>query len=149
MAENTDNGCNPQFSVAIREPLIPVGAPTPILFPQIANVLHQDIKISDHTSVANAFGAVAGDVVLQETSTIKVAENGAFLCSWRGGSDRCSDLVSALQTSEDALTTLLRKSAKENEVPFVTPDFSAKTHEAETKDGVLFLGVTLSAEMRG
>lgn len=137
------------FSAAVAYPLIPVGAPTPVLFPQMNRVLGQAIRTSEYTGVANAFGAVAGDVLVQETATVRVTEEGALLCSWRGENARAANLDEALNICEAGLTERIREGAEANDIPFREPAFSVRPHEAETKDGKIFLGLTLHAELRG
>jgi N-methylhydantoinase A/oxoprolinase/acetone carboxylase beta subunit len=149
LADASNRDSEVSFEVALRSPLIPVGAPAPVLFPQLANVLRQDIRISEYAAVTNAFGAIAGDVVLQETAAVRVTENGAFLCSWRGENERAPDLAHALKICEQGLRTRLCESAEANAVPYSEPVFHVVAHQAATKEGKLFLGVTLTAELRG
>ncbi len=148
---NTDKSPVPAavFAATVNYPLIPVGAPTPALFPQMTDVLRQEIKTSEYTGVANAFGAIAGDILVQETATVRVTEDGALLCSWRGENARAANLNEALDICETGLTKRIREDAADNDIPFKTPVFIAHPHEAETKDGKIFLGVTLNAELRG
>lgn len=137
------------FGVNIKHPLIPVGAPAAALFPEIGRVLGQDIRLSEYAGVANAFGAIAGDVVLRETASVRVTEDGGLLCSWRGGNATATDMSSALEQSEKALTELIREAAAANGVAYEPPHFTAQSHEAQTRDGTVFLGVTMHAELRG
>jgi hypothetical protein len=149
MAATHDTPPAVKLKVSIDYPLIPVGAPTPVLFPQLQPALGQTIDISEHASVANALGAIAGDVLLQETAAVRIAEGGAFLCSWRDGSQRSSDLNAALQACEENLIRRLRANATANQIPYSAPAFSAQTHDAQTRDGRIFLGLTLTAKLQG
>ncbi|MCF7854145.1 MAG: DUF1638 domain-containing protein [Candidatus Pacebacteria bacterium] len=138
-----------RLTAKLDAPIIPVGAPTPALFPQLEAVLGQSIKTSPYTGVANAFGAIAGDVLLQETARIRVTEDGALLCTWRGENTRAASLQEALEVCEEGLISRIKENAAANRIPYAPPRISAIPHEAETKDGKLFLGVTLTAELRG
>jgi hypothetical protein len=149
MAEDTAARPPVRINVTIDYPLIPVGAPTPVLFPQLQNALGQKIEISEYASVANALGAIAGDVMLQETAAIRIGEGGAFLCSWRDGNHRTSTLTTALETCEKNLVRRIRQNADANQIPYSPPAFAVQTHDAQTRDGRVLLGLTLAAKLRG
>ncbi|OPZ09775.1 MAG: Acetophenone carboxylase gamma subunit [candidate division BRC1 bacterium ADurb.BinA292] len=138
-----------RLSLGIDYPLLPVGAPVAVMFPQLQSVMKQPVQISEYAGVANAFGAIAGDVVLQETAVVRVTESGGFLCSWRGGVRQASSLTSALEICDAELRERMRESAAANDIPYAEPVFTAAAQEASMRDGKLFLGVTLKAELRG
>jgi len=138
-----------RFRAELDFPVIAVGAPTPVLFPQLADALDQDILISEYAAVANALGAVAGDVLLQQSATVRVMDDGALLCSWRGGTTRCPGIREALTECEQALRRIMAHDAEANAIPAREPHFSAVEHQGETRDGPVLLGVTLTAELRG
>ncbi|MCK5805697.1 MAG: DUF1638 domain-containing protein [Lentisphaeria bacterium] len=137
------------FTMRLPFPLIGVGAPAGALFPCLAEIFGQEILVSEHSPVANAIGAIAGDVLLREQAVIRLPDSGAFLCSWRGGTHRAATLEEALETCESALEKLLRKEAAANEIPYTAPRFNAVNQQARCRDGTLFLGLTLHAELRG
>jgi N-methylhydantoinase A/oxoprolinase/acetone carboxylase beta subunit len=147
--EGVDRDSGPRFHVDIGMPVIPVGAPTPALFPQLETVLGQKVLVSEYAGVANALGAIAGDVMLQEIAEIRVTEEGAFLCSWRGGTARMAGLEKALAACLDAVRELVEREAAANSVPFSEPCIRAQEHVAQTMEGDIFLGLTLVAELRG
>lgn len=136
------------FSVDLSDPVLPVGAPTPALFPQLEANLNTEILISQHAAVANAFGAIAANIVLRRTAWIRLTEDGAVICSWPGGNSRAANLNDATDICEENLRQLLKKQCRENKIPFSEPDFSLSTQEAESTDGNVFLGATITAEIR-
>jgi hypothetical protein len=130
-------------------PLVGVGAPTPTLFPQLGEVCGCEVLVSEYSGVANAVGAIAGDVMLRETAKIRMPDDGSFVCSWRGGSQRATRLDEALAICERALCGCLGEQAEANEIAYTEPAFSAAPSQAETREGSLLLGVTLVGELRG
>jgi hypothetical protein len=130
-------------------PLVGVGAPTPTLFPQLGEVCGCEVLVSEYSGVANAVGAIAGDVMLRETAKIRMPDDGSFVCSWRGGSQRATSLDEALAICERALCGCLGEQAEANEIAYTEPAFSAAPSQAETREGSLLLGVTLVGELRG
>lgn len=137
------------INLGLGMPLVGVGAPAPILFPQLSKVFGCEILVSEYSGVANAVGAIAGDVMLRETATIRMPDDGTFVCSWRGGSRRANNLDEALAACEKALCQCLREQAKANDIAYTEPAFSAAPSQAETREGSLLLGVTLVGELRG
>lgn len=73
-----------RFSLALDRPLIGLGASAPVYYPAIAQELSAPAVIPDHADVANAIGAVAGQI--RETVTVFVTspEEGMFLLNGSG-----------------------------------------------------------------
>lgn len=141
------NGSGLSFDLGM--PLIPVGAPAHVLFPPLADAVGRDILVSEHAGVANALGAICGQVILRETATIRITGEGAFHCSWRGGAERSSSLEEALEQSEQAITQSLQDAAVANRVPFSRPMFQVVPLEARTPLGTILISVTLTGELHG
>jgi predicted RNase H-like HicB family nuclease len=142
-----DRTCGMTFRLA--HPLVGVGAPVAALFPALQPYIHQDVVISEYAGVANAVGAIAGDVLLRHVAAIRARDDGALVCSWRGSNYRANSLEDALGTCEKALATLLEADAEANAIPPSTPQFSVVRHQADTRDGPVFLGLTLLGEIKG
>ena len=143
-----DKNSKVSFNISLADPVIPVGAPTPALFPQLGDVLDTDIMLSSHAGVANALGAVAADVVLRETARVRVTGDGALICSWQDGTANAVDLEMALDICEQNICRRLRDACQANNVKFSEPAFSPQVHEGTSKDGKIFMGLTLTGEIR-
>jgi N-methylhydantoinase A/oxoprolinase/acetone carboxylase beta subunit len=50
----------------LRPPIIGIGAPAGIFLPSVAEALHTELILPDHHEVANAVGAIAGSVMVEE-----------------------------------------------------------------------------------
>jgi len=137
------------FKVHLDVPLIGVGAPAPALFPPLNMTFNQRILLSPYAGVANAIGAIAGDVLVQESAEVRVTGEGVLLCSWRGGNARPAGLEEALSLCEKHLQRLMKESALANGIPYSPPVFLAIPHEGDTRDGKIFLGITMIARLRG
>ena len=57
--------------LTLRHPVVAVGAPVRAYLPRVARQLNTELIIPDHAGVANAVGAVAGGVVLQQRVLIR------------------------------------------------------------------------------
>ncbi|MFW6413697.1 MAG: DUF1638 domain-containing protein, partial [Verrucomicrobiota bacterium] len=140
LAEDRQSSPRAAFTVSLSDPILPVGAPTPALFPQLKDKLNTDVMISQYASVANAFGAVAAEVVLRQTARIRITEDGALLCSWADGKKRAGSLSDAVTICEQKLMDRLQEQCREHETSFSQPAFSLQVHEADAQDGKVLLG---------
>jgi N-methylhydantoinase A/oxoprolinase/acetone carboxylase beta subunit len=52
--------------IRLRQPIIGIGAPAGIFLPAVAEALHTDLLLPEHHQVANAVGAIAGSVMVEE-----------------------------------------------------------------------------------
>jgi hypothetical protein len=48
------------------KPIIGIGAPAGIFLPEVARILHTELILPEHHQVANAVGAIAGSVMVEE-----------------------------------------------------------------------------------
>jgi N-methylhydantoinase A/oxoprolinase/acetone carboxylase beta subunit len=55
-----------ETSFRLREPIIGIGAPARIFLPPVAQALHTGLILPDNHEVANAVGAIAGSVMVEE-----------------------------------------------------------------------------------
>jgi N-methylhydantoinase A/oxoprolinase/acetone carboxylase beta subunit len=55
-----------ETSIRLRQPIIGIGAPAGIFLPAVAQALHTDLILPEFHEVANAVGAVAGSVMVEE-----------------------------------------------------------------------------------
>ena len=67
-----------ETSIRLRQPIIGIGAPAGIVLPAVAEALHTELVLPQHHEVANAVGAVAGSVMVEEELLIypKVSRDG-------------------------------------------------------------------------
>ena len=56
--------------IALKIPIIGIGAPAKIFLPRVAEILHTELIVPDHFQVANAIGAVAGSVMVEEEAWV-------------------------------------------------------------------------------
>jgi N-methylhydantoinase A/oxoprolinase/acetone carboxylase beta subunit len=55
-----------ETSIRLRQPIIGIGAPAGIFLPAVAEALQTDLILPEHHQVANAVGAIAGSVMVEE-----------------------------------------------------------------------------------
>lgn len=139
-----------RFSLALDRPLVGLGASAPIYYPEIAAELSAASVIPDHADVANAIGAVAGQV--RETVTVFVTcpEEGVFLLNGSGETLRFASEEEALDTAREraiavACAAAARSGLKE---PLVETDEQADAAEIEGKRKLVEARVRATASGR-
>jgi N-methylhydantoinase A/oxoprolinase/acetone carboxylase beta subunit len=67
-----------ETSIRLRPPVIGIGAPAGIFLPAVAEALHTELILPEHHGVANAVGAIAGSVMVEEELLIypKLSKDG-------------------------------------------------------------------------
>jgi N-methylhydantoinase A/oxoprolinase/acetone carboxylase beta subunit len=55
-----------ETTIGLRQPIIGIGAPADVFLPAVARALHTDLILPEHHGVANAVGAIAGSVMVEE-----------------------------------------------------------------------------------
>jgi N-methylhydantoinase A/oxoprolinase/acetone carboxylase beta subunit len=55
-----------ETSIRLHPPIIGIGAPAGIFLPAVAEALHTELILPEHFQVANAVGAIAGSVMVEE-----------------------------------------------------------------------------------
>jgi N-methylhydantoinase A/oxoprolinase/acetone carboxylase beta subunit len=76
--------------IALKIPIIGIGAPAKIFLPRVAEFLHTELVVPDHFQVANAVGAVAGCVMVQEEAWIIPQTRGMHIVGYfvQSGAER-------------------------------------------------------------
>jgi N-methylhydantoinase A/oxoprolinase/acetone carboxylase beta subunit len=77
-------------TVALKIPIIGIGAPAKIFLPRVAEMLHTKLIVPDHFQVANAVGAVASCVMVQEEAWIYTQTRGMNIVGYyvQSGNER-------------------------------------------------------------
>jgi N-methylhydantoinase A/oxoprolinase/acetone carboxylase beta subunit len=125
------------FSLALDRPLIGLGASAPVYYPDIADMLGARSFIPDDAGVANAVGAVVGQVRASITVFVTTPEEGIFIVNGAGPSGRFLDEALAFASARDRAETAALQSARANGAadPVVTirEEIDAPTIEGSRK----------------
>ncbi|KGF67981.1 hydantoinase [Hoeflea sp. BAL378] len=100
-----------RFSVGLDRPLVALGASAPVHYPAIAAMLDVDSYVPVHAGVANAVGAVVGQV--RETATVFVTEpdEGRYAVNGCGQSHMVKDRDEAFERARTICVTEARAAA--------------------------------------
>ncbi len=83
-------------TLALRRPVVAIGAPVPTYFPIVAQRLHTRLCIPEHAGIANAVGAVVGGVMQTARAIIRPIEGEGYRV-------HLPDAVRTLPTLEEAV----------------------------------------------
>ncbi|MCJ8519776.1 N-methylhydantoinase A/oxoprolinase/acetone carboxylase beta subunit [Pseudorhizobium tarimense] len=101
-----------RFSIALDRPLIGLGASAPIYYPGVAQMLGAEAVIPVHADVANAVGAVVGQVRSVVTVVVTAPGEGRYVVSGMGEPWAVEDEAEALALArERARKAALEKAA--------------------------------------
>ena len=148
--EPLDPGSLFHLRFAADYPVIGVGAPAPIFFPDAAARLGVDLLLPEHANVANAFGAVMGSVVQRAQVTVTQPRHGHFVVHSDREPLHHSDLKDALADARRLAVekaTGLAQAAGAADIE-VHVD-SADNHVRHDIDGELFLESRVRATATG
>jgi N-methylhydantoinase A/oxoprolinase/acetone carboxylase beta subunit len=97
-----------RFALALDRPLIGLGASAHVYYPAIASMLGAESVIPPDAGVANAIGAVAGEISQTVLVTVTSPEEGIYIVSGGGPTER--------MTGEDKTFKLARQRARETAI---------------------------------
>ncbi len=93
-----------QFTARLAVPVIGLGASAPAYYGAVGAHLGCEMILPEHAGVANAIGAVVGQVSQRATGTLTSPSEGRFAAHLPGGIEVFADRDAALAALQDALT---------------------------------------------
>ncbi|MGI9365848.1 MAG: hydantoinase/oxoprolinase N-terminal domain-containing protein [Rhizobiaceae bacterium] len=136
------------LTFSLDRPLIGLGASAHVYHPQAAKLLDADVHVPDHADVANAIGAVVGQIMMKAEIVVSQPADGRFQMS---GSDHTfADEATALEAADSlarARAGVLANEAGAGEIEIsVTHEF--KRANIESRDMLIEARVIASATGR-
>lgn len=102
------------FSLSLDRPLVGLGASAPVYYPAIADMLGAESSIPPEAGVANAVGAVVGQVRASVTVFVTAPEEGIFIVNGAGPSSRFLDQEQSFAFARDRAQAAALASARSN-----------------------------------
>ena len=130
-------------------PLIGLGASAASYYPAVGARLHCEVILHEHSGVANAIGAVVGQVTMRRAGTITSPSEGCFRVHLEGGPDDFASSQDAMEMLEGVLRAQAMDAAKAAGAVdiHVTAERDIKSASAEARD--VFLEATITVEASG
>ncbi len=133
-------------ALALRHPLVAIGAPVAAYMPQVAESLHTDVVIPDHAEVANAVGAVAGGIIQRRRVLINPLDEAHVRLHLEDGVHDFRRLEQAVGHARAVMLPLVEALAREAGAEEIVTQMTREDHVARVAgalDGEIFLGTEL------
>jgi N-methylhydantoinase A/oxoprolinase/acetone carboxylase beta subunit len=139
-----------QVNVALRRPIIGIGAPIPYFLPQAGELLGTSVIIPPNAEVANAIGAITSSVFIHKQVRISTFEIDRYVIAGLAGAPSFDSLEEAAQFARGQLDRMVREMALEagtdaTDVEFITDEQKAVASSGES----VFLSCTIIARLSG
>jgi len=130
--------------------LVAVGAPAATYYPAVADRLHARLTVPDYAEVANAIGAVMGNVIQKAEIAITQPTQGGFRVHTREGPRDFHDLDQAVSFAEETAAELARALARYAGASQVETVLSRRENRVDDAvDGAVFFDATVRAVASG
>ncbi len=137
------------LSVGLAVPVIGLGASAPAYYPAVGRRLGARMILPEHAGVANAIGAVVGQVSQRATGLVTAQGEGIFTAHLPSGPERFDDREAALSALEAALVTEATARALAAGAADTVVTLTRAVRGAEIEGRSMFLEATLTATASG
>ena len=152
MVDNWLNGGTDDYRVhvALRYPIIGIGAPIHLYLPDAAQLLETQAVIPLHADVANAIGAITARVLIHRQVEIEPTETGHYRVSGLPNAPTFAGFEEAHRHAVDQLLPLVRRQAKEAGTSSTRVEVLVHDRVAPSGyGGQIFIGRILTARLSG
>lgn len=140
-------------TIALRRPLVAIGAPVAAYMPEVARRLHTTLVIPTHAEVANAVGAVSGSVIIRRQVLINpLVEAEALRAHLPDGPRDFARLEDAVMYARETLRDLLTAEARAAGAEQVEVRMAREDHWAPARGDardLIYLGTELNFTAAG
>jgi hypothetical protein len=138
-----------RISVGLDLSLVGLGAPAPVYYPSVARILGADALIPDHADVANAIGAVVGEVRYAAEIQITCPAEGLFRLHGPDGPQDVRDERKALEAAGQMAKQIVWQQAREAGVHDPSLVLNEEIQAAEVEAQRTVLGARVRATAAG
>ena len=120
---------------ALNYPIIAIGAPAKMIFEGLEKFIDTKIIVPEHSDVANAIGAISGEISVKETVAIRNGATSNFILFSKNHRQEENSLDLATETAKKEVKSLVLKRAKSAGAFNPSIEISVKDHLAKGRDG--------------
>ena len=120
-------------TLALRRPVVAIGAPVPTYFPVVAQRLHTRLCIPEHAGIANAVGAVVGGVMQTVRAIIRPIEGEGYRVHLPNAVHTLPNLAEAVEVSLKATAELAEAQARRSGAGAVSVETRRDDHIVRVK----------------
>lgn len=138
-----------EVAVKLGVPVIGLGASAPSYYGAVGERLHCPMILPEHAGVANAIGAVAGQVSQRATGTVSSPAEGRFVAHLADGLQSFSSSEAALAALEAALVAEASSRAREAGAVDLRISVDRDVKEVEIEGRTMFIEARMTATASG
>jgi N-methylhydantoinase A/oxoprolinase/acetone carboxylase beta subunit len=138
-----------EVAVKLGVPVIGLGASAPSYYGAVGERLHCPMILPEHAGVANAIGAVAGQVSQRATGTVSSPAEGRFVAHLAEGLQSFASSEAALAALEAALVAEASSRAKEAGAVDLRVTVDREVKEVEIEGRTMFIEARVTATASG
>lgn len=138
-----------QIQMALGVPVIGLGASAATYYGSVGERLRTRMVLPAHGGVANAIGAVVGQVRMQATGTVTSAGEGSFAVHLPDGPAMFADRDCALDALQAALQSEAEAAVRASGVEEIRFSVSRDISEADIENRAMFIEATIRVEASG
>lgn len=138
-----------QMQMSLGVPVIGLGASAATYYGAVGARLGTRMVLPAHGGVANAIGAVVGQVRMKATGTVTSAGEGSYAVHFPEGPQVFTDRDTALLALETALQTEAETAVRASGVEEIRLSVSRDISEAQIENRTMFIEATLRVEASG
>jgi hypothetical protein len=138
-----------EIALRLGVPVVGLGASAPSYYGAVGERLGARMILPEHAGVANAIGAVVGQVAQRATGLVTSPGEGRFTAHLPEGLTVFADRDAALAALEAALVAEASERAQQAGAADVTVSVTRDIREAEVEGRAMFIEATLSATATG
>ncbi len=138
-----------EVAVNLGVPVIGLGASAPSYYGAVGERLHCPMILPEHAGVANAIGAVAGQVSQRATGTVSSPAEGRFVAHLAEGLQSFSSSAEALAALEAALVAEASSRAKKAGAVDLRVTVDREVKEVEIEGRTMFIEARVTATASG
>ncbi|MDP5359395.1 MAG: hydantoinase/oxoprolinase family protein, partial [Paracoccaceae bacterium] len=138
-----------EVQMSLGVPVIGLGASASTYYGAVGERLRTRMILPEHAGVANAIGAVVGQVQMQATGTVTSAGEGAFAVHLPQGPQTFADRDAAMAALEQALQAQAGAQARASGVEEIRFVVSRDVTEIDVEGRPMFIEATIRVEASG
>jgi N-methylhydantoinase A/oxoprolinase/acetone carboxylase beta subunit len=138
-----------KVSLSLGVPIIGLGASAPSYYPPLGDRLGTKMILPEHAGVANAIGAVVGQVAMHATGIVTTPGPGAFAAHLPSGPKRFPSRDAAMAALEEALAAEATASARAAGVEEIRLTTARDITEIEVEGQSMFIEATVKITAQG
>lgn len=138
-----------QMNASLSLPVIGLGASAPTYYPEVGKALSTKLILPEHAAVANAIGAVVGQIRFRVGATVTSPAEGKFRVHTEEGPVDYDDLTTALSKLSDTLRQDATRQAQRSGAIGLVLSETTDIKRASIEGSDVFIEATLTVEAAG